>query len=262
MRQNSVLPHHGHQVRSYAHHQKVEQGHQGLERHSVSLRIRLHHLESHAAAGEVIERIVAILPFRVKHRCRRRQGILREVVVADDHIYTLAARILHLVNGLDAAVQGDYQAHTVLKGVVYALEGHSVTFVVAVGNVEIDLVREAAEKGIHQSHGSGAVDIIVAIDEYRLTAADRLVKAFHSHVHVLHQERIVQIVKIGAEEGTGLVECLHAPFYEQIGKHLVDADLRRKPFDLLAVGSFLYAPFTFPFLKHIQTKLSKYFDIW
>ena len=56
-------------------------------------------------------------------------------------------------------------------------------------------------------------------------------------------------VQGGAEEGAGLLKGFDAPFDEEFSQHLVDADLRREPFDLRGVGRFFEYPLAF--FRHI-----------
>ena len=116
-----VLPHHGHEIRGYAHDKKVEQWDEAVERYPVLLRICLDKLEAHPAAGKVIERITAVGPFRIQHGDSRRQIVLRKMVVADNHINAPVCRIEDLVVGLNAAVKSDYQAEAVVRRPVYSL---------------------------------------------------------------------------------------------------------------------------------------------
>ena len=167
------------------------------------------------------------------------------MVVADDDVNALLAGVVHLLHGLDAAVQGYQQLESALGSPVDALVGHAVAFVIAVGNVEVHLVREAADEGINERNGGRAVHVVVAVDEYLLLAGDGLVETFHRDVHVLHQERVVQVVEAGAEEGTRLLEAFHAAGHQKFGKHLVDADFSGKALDLRGIGGLLEHPFAF-----------------
>ena len=103
---HTVLVSYGHQVGSYADHQKVKQRNEAFERYVISLGICLDKLESHSAAGKVIERIVAVLPLRIKYSHSSRKLIFRKMMIADDHIYAFISCILDLFICLDAAVEG------------------------------------------------------------------------------------------------------------------------------------------------------------
>ena len=252
MGEDAVLADHRHEVGGNADHQQVQQRDQALEGDAELLRVGLHQLESHAAARQVVEGIMAVFALGVQHRHGRREGLFRQMVVADDDLDPLAAGIFHLVDGLDAAVERDDQAETAVGRPVDALVGHAVALVVAVGNVEIDLVGETRDEGIDQRDGRRAVHVIIAIDQDLLPGGDRAVQALHGLVHVLHQEGVVQGVQRGAEEGAGLLEGLDAPLDEEFGQHPVDADLRREPLDLRGVGRFFEDPLTF--FRHITQR--------
>ena len=96
---------------------------------------------------------------------------------------------------------------------------------------------------MEKSHGRGSVHIVVSIDQNFLSADDCPVKPFDRLVHILHQERVVEIVQTRPEEGTGLLEGLHSPLHEKVGKHPVDAHLCAETLDLLRISGFLYCPF-------------------
>ena len=245
VRQHAVLPHHGHEVGGDADHQQVQQRDQGLEGDAEPLGIGLHELEAHATPGQVVEGIVAVLALGVQHRHGGGQRLAREMVVADDDLQPLAAGVLHLVDGLDAAVQGDDEPETAVGGPVDALVGHAVALVVAVGDVEVDLVGEALDERVDERDGRRAVHVVVAVDEDLLAGSDGAVQPLHGHVHVLHQERIVQRIQARAEEGARLLEGLDAALDKQFGQHLVDADLRGKPLDLGGIGRLLQDPLAF-----------------
>ena len=249
MRQDAVLPDHRHEVGGNADHQQVEQRDQGLERNAELLRIGLHELEAHAAAGQVVEGILAVLTLGVQHRHGLRKRFLRKMVVADNHLQALAAGVFDLVDGLDAAVERDDELEAAVRGPVDALVGHAVALVVAVGNVEIHLVGETLDEGIDQRDGGRAVHVIVAVDQDLLAGGDGAVQPLHRLVHVLHQEGIVEGVQRRAEEGARLLESLDAALDKQLGQHLVDADFRGEPLHLRGVGRLLEYPLAF--FRHI-----------
>ena len=205
----------------------------------------MHQLEAHAAAGKVVEGIAAVFPLGVQHRHGLREFLLRQVVVADYHVYSLAAGVLHLLNGLDAAVQGDYEVHARLRGVVDALCGKAVALVISVGDVEVHFRGEALDEGIDQRHGGGAVHVIVSVNQDFLSAGYGVAHALDGYVHVLHQEGVVQVVQRRAEEGAGLLEGLHSPLDQKVGQDAVNSKLGCEPGDLGCVSRFLEYPFTF-----------------
>lgn len=62
------------------------------------------------------------------------------MVVADDEIDATLVGVFDALDGLDAAIECDDQLETVFGSIVDALEGDSITFFVAVGNVELDFL--------------------------------------------------------------------------------------------------------------------------
>jgi len=114
MCENPVLPHHRHQIGRYAHHQQIKQRHQAFERDAASGRIGLNQLETHSAAGQVIERIVAVLAFRIQDGNCCRQLIFGKMMIADDHVYAFARGVGDFFVGLDPAVKRDDKGKAVL----------------------------------------------------------------------------------------------------------------------------------------------------
>ena len=165
MRKHPVLPHNGHEVRRDADDQKVQKRQQIFEVNAMSLGVGLHKLETDTATRQIVERIVAIRPLRIKHSRSRRNFVFRKMMVTNDYVNAFARGVFDFVNGFDSAVQCDYEAETVLSSPVDALPGHAVSFVVTVRDIEIGKRIQLMDKGIDQCHGSRAIDIIVSIDK-------------------------------------------------------------------------------------------------
>ena len=256
MRQDAVLPHHGHKVRGDGHDLQVQQRFQGLEVDVVFLGIALDELEAHAAAAQVVEGIVVVLPLGVQHRHGAGKLVLREVVVANDHVDALAAGVLHLLNGLDAAVQGDKEVDAVVRGPVQAFVRDAVALVIAVGNVVFHPLGEAADEGIDQGDGRRSVHVVIAVNQDFLAFGDGLVEPFHGLVHVLHQEWVVEVVEAGPEEAAGLLESFHTALDQQLRQNPVYTELRRQPSHLFRITRRMDGPFTFRD-AHSRTKLRK-----
>ena len=160
------------------------------------------------------------------------------MVVADDHVDALRSGVSDLFVGLDAAVEGDDQGESAVRGEIDALVGDAVAFVVAVGDVEIDLRSVTAEERIHQGDGRRPVDVIVAVDEDLLLRGDGPADPLHGYVHVLHQ-----VLEAGAEEGTRLLERLDTAGHEQVRENPVDAQFRGQPADLFGIRRCFHDPF-------------------
>ena len=146
----------------------------------------------------------------------------------------------------------------ILRGPVDTLAGHSVAFVVAVGDIEIDPGGKTSDERIDQGHGSSTVHIVIPVHQNLLRVLDGPAEPRHGGVHILHQERVVKVVKAGTEKAPGLLKSLHTPPYQKSGEHFVDAHLRGKGVDLFRISFFLQNPFVF--LGHIHTKLGNIFQ--
>ena len=146
-------------------------------------------------------------------------------MVADDEVYAAVSRIFHLLYGLDAAVEADYQAAFLLHGPVDTLVGHAVALVVTVGNVVFQIVGHLAEECVHQGDCGGAVHVIVSVDEDLLLRLDCLVYPFHGFVHIEHQERVVEHREVGTEEFHRVFIGRDAALDKQVGQNLVNAKL-------------------------------------
>ena len=78
---------------------------------------------------------------------------------------------------------------------------------------------DVAQKLVNQRNGGGAVHVVVAIDHDLLVIPDGPLHPFDRPVHVLHQERIVQVRKMGVKEFPRFLYCVYASLYEQVGQH-------------------------------------------
>ena len=102
-----------------------------------------------------------------------------------------------------------------LRGVVDALGRDTVTFGITIRDVEQQvLVTYLAQKFINQRDGGRAIDVVVAVHHDLLTVADGPLHPFDRLVHILHQERVVQVRQLRTEEPRNFVVSVYAPLYE------------------------------------------------
>ena len=213
--QNTVFSRQRDDVGGDAHHQQVEQMLDFGKRDAVLHGIGLHQLETYAAARQLVERIVAVGPLGVEHRHRRRNLVGRQVVVADNEINTLFLCIDNLLHGLDTAIEGYCQRHALARGEVDTPDRYAVAVVVTVGDVENKvLVTYLAKKLVYQRYGRGAVHVVVAIDHDLLIVGHGALDALHRLVHILYQERIVQIGELRVEKLIRLFYGVYASLYK------------------------------------------------
>ena len=116
------------------------------------------------------------------------------MVVAYDEVDTHAFGVGHLFHGLDATVEGDNQFHTCLLSIVDAFYRDTISLAVAVGDVEVDVAVERLQIRIDKCDGRGAVHIVITIYKDALTAPHRVIDTSNGAIHVLHEERIMQLV--------------------------------------------------------------------
>ncbi len=213
--QDAVFVDQRHDVGGDADDQQVEQPKNPLERDAVFLGIGLHELESHAAARQFVERVGAVDPLGVQHSYGTGDLLGRKMVVADDEIHAFLFGIDDLFRGLDTAVEGDDEPHALAGCEVDALDRNTVAFGVAVGDVESQvLVPELAEELVDQRHGRAAVDVVVAVNHDFLIVRDGPFDPFDRLVHVLHQERVVEVGEGGLKELFRLFYGVYASLYE------------------------------------------------
>ena len=117
----------------------------------------------------------------------------------------------------------------------------AVAFLIAVRDIELNLLflEERLEVGVDQSHGCGAVHVIVAVNQHFLALVDGAEHALDGFVHVGHQEGIVELVEGGTEESFGLVKGGDSALDKQRGKVLVNTESLDNFFNLLFVNRFV-----------------------
>ena len=135
-------------------------------------------------------------------------------MIADDEIDATLLGIGDFFDGFDAAVQDDDEAHTGFIGVVDAAFRHPVPLFVTIGDIVVDVAVIATDEPIDQCHGGDAVNVIVAVDHDALLAGDGEVEAFDRHLHIVHEERVVQVGELRAEESACRGGCVDAAFAE------------------------------------------------
>ena len=215
MGQYPVLAHERYDIRRGAHHDQVEQTHDTFERNALVLAVSLHEFESNSAAGEFVERIVVSGLFRVEYRHGGRYLLSRQMVVTDDEVDSELVGIGHFLDGFDAAVECDDEVYSVLFGIVHAKFRDAVPFRITVGYVEEQLFHpHLAKENVNQSHGSGSVHVVIAVDHDFLTARHGFVHPAYRLLHILHQERVVQVRQLRTEEPRNFVVSVYAPLYE------------------------------------------------
>ena len=190
--QDAVLAHDGHDVGRDADGAEVEQGDELRELDAVADGEGLHQLEAHAATAQMLVGIGVVGTLCVEDGYGGGQLVARHVV-ADDEVDAFLLGVGYLVGSLDAAVEHDDEADARLAGIVDALPRDAVAVFVAVGDVVVDVAVELLQEAVDQCHGGASVHVVVAIDEDAFLAAQGFVQSAHGLLHVLEEERVVQV---------------------------------------------------------------------
>ena len=98
--------------------------------------------------------------------------------------------------------------------------------------------------------------IIVAVYQDTLLASQRLIQTLYCHIHIVHQERVVQIGKFRAEELSGSGGCRHTSRNKQTAENGTNVQLFGKPQGLLLL--LVCRRLIFPFLTHLYIFLFFY----
>ena len=189
----SVFVSHLYQVGCYAYGAEVEQRDELREWYAVILGKSLHELESHTTSAQVLEGVGIVCALWVEYGVCIRQGIVRHMVVTHYKVYSQALGIGYSLMRLDATIQYYNEAYSLLLGKVYALLAHSVTLVITVGNVVVDVAVELLQKLIHQRHCCASIYIVVAIHQYAFLMTYGIVQSVNGKVHIFHQEGVYQV---------------------------------------------------------------------
>ena len=205
-----------HDVGSDAHGTEVEQRDESGERNVVVLGESLHEFKAYATSAKVLERKGIVRTLWVENSHSRRHHLVWHVVITNDEIYAKRLGIFYFLDGFDATVKDDNQFYTCLVGKVYSFFADSVSLVISVGDIVIDVGIELLQELIDQSYGSASIYVVIAIDKDALLASHRIIEAVNGYVHILHEEWIDQVGKLRPEKPFGCRFCRNASLDEKL----------------------------------------------
>ena len=136
---NSVFSRNGYYIAGNAYGTEVKQGYEFVELNAVVACKSLHEFESHAASAQVGIGISGILPLGIEYGYGIGQLGIGNVVIANYYAYPARVCISHFFDCFYAAIENYHQLHPRFKSVVYTAFRQSVAFVVAVGDVVINV---------------------------------------------------------------------------------------------------------------------------
>ena len=221
--ENTVFTHDGDNVRCNTHRYKVEQRNQVMKLNTVVDCKCLHKLKTDSTAGKVCVWISVVQTFGIQNSDGRGEDIVWYMMVADDKVDSLFFRIRDFLYCFYAAVEYDNQSYAGFRGVVDSLFRNAIPFVVAVGYVIVNVRIELLNELVDQCYGSSTVYVIISINQNTLFLSHRPVQTLHCNIHILHQERIVQVGQLRAEKLLGICCLRYSPLHQKLSKYRANA---------------------------------------
>ena len=200
IRQNTVFPGDGHDVRCDTDSRQFQQPFDIRKREVVVHPECLHELKPYTTTRKMLIRIVRIRPFRIEDSHRIRQFVVGHVVVADNKIYPPLLGVGDFFDCLNATIQGDNQGYAMFLSVLNASERDTVALIVTIRDIIIQVRRIRAQILIDQRHSRRPIHVVVSINQYPFFVAQCLIQPLDRLLHVGHQKRIVQITEARPEE--------------------------------------------------------------
>ena len=87
------------------------------------------------------------------------------MVIADDEVDATSSCISHFIYRFDSAVERDDELAPRRMRIIDALKGDSISFGIAIGNIEINGISELTQKRKDEGNGCSAIYVVIAIDE-------------------------------------------------------------------------------------------------
>ena len=142
----------------------------------------------------MFEGIGGILTLGIEDGDGIRQFVIRYVMVTHNKVDAKRLGITDFIDCLDAAIEHNNKFDVFLCSRIQRFLTDTIAFLIAVGNVVLNVGIELLQELVHQSYRRTSVDIVVAIYHDSLFTPHSVVEPVYSHVHVVHQERVYQFV--------------------------------------------------------------------
>ncbi len=139
IRKNTVFINHRNNVCRDTDSHKVKHTFKIALRQRIAHGKRLHELVAHTATAEMAARIGAAFQLRIQYGCRRRQLVIRHMVVTDYEINAQRPGILYFLDCLYAAIKNYYELNPLRSRIVNTVLRYSVALVIAARNIVLDI---------------------------------------------------------------------------------------------------------------------------
>ena len=173
----------------------------------------------------MLEGIGRVFTLRIKNSDCGRHSLIRHVVITYNEIDATFLGISYFVDCLDATIEHNNKFYVPFCCLVYSFPAYSITLVVTVGNVVFDVGIELLQELVNQSYRRTSIYVVVTIDHDAFLASHSVVQTVNSHVHVVHEEWIDELVEHRTEESLSRRFRFDATLYKQVSKYRTHADL-------------------------------------
>ena len=197
--------------------------------------------------------VAAVFPFRIHDRARRREDVPRltavilvvllphVMMVGDEYGESEVTRMLHLLDGTDAVVAGQHNAHAVLLRLVDDVDIDSVSIFDSVRQYIIHLRAEALETGVENVGRTHTIDVVISDDSDATAVLDGAVKLIHAADGIRQKQRRVKLLEGTVQILLDLRIRVDFTVSEDARRHLIDVVRRR---NRLKIRLFIiYEPF-------------------
>ena len=106
-------------------------------------------------------------------------------MIANNKINTFRFGIVDLFNCFDATIERDHEGETMPGCKIDSLVRYSVSLVIAIRNVKINLISEFPQKLVNKGDSSCSIHIIIPVNKYLLPIVYCLLNPVDGFVHVL-----------------------------------------------------------------------------
>ena len=137
------------------------------------------------------------------------------MMVANDQINALFTGKFGLFDSRNSTVYRHNEGGLLIDSVLNSILTDSITFLKAVRNIRRHVGTEPFQKAVYDSRSSGAIDIVITVNNHFFVAPDGRSKPGRRLFHVFHQEGVVKSTQVRTEETAGTVERSNATKREQ-----------------------------------------------
>ncbi len=204
-----------HDIGDCSQRHKIQKRIQRQSAFSIPDLVGLNHFEGQRRRAQPGKWIPGAGAMRIHHGHSRRHGLVRLVMVRDDHIHAQLFRQRNFLVRGRSAVRRHEQRHSFVVKSLHGPQVESVSFPLAVRHIGPDIGADRTEERQVQARRSHPVYVVVAVETDRLPGLDRPVQSLDRNLHVGDQEGIMG--KLMRHPGGGLVRRGDATGDEQRG---------------------------------------------